>query len=125
MPLGTVVGAAMKRLWAPWRMTYIDEVVAEEAVEQREDGRVALVARAYVPRTGEEEKLGILGSDVGELIATIDHNLTHPPEEARFQRKVAYDNLPSEFLPQLRELAFPSAQELLERLDAVMARHDR
>ena len=76
------------------------------------DGRVRLIERSYIPRTGEAEKIGILGSDVGELIATIDRNIRRPGD-AVLQRKVCYDNLPEEALPDLRDLARGKGQELV------------
>ncbi|MGH0031045.1 MAG: DUF6502 family protein [Myxococcota bacterium] len=103
----------------------LDELLRVEAVVRQKDERLRLVTRAYVPRTGEEEKLGILGTDVVELIASIDHNLTHPPEEAFFQRKVYYDNLVGDCLPELRERSADGGQALLEELDRFMSRHDR
>lgn len=103
----------------------LDELLRVEAVRRTRDGRLRLLARAYVPRTGEEEKLAILGSDVADLVETIDHNLTHPPGEAFFQRKVAYDALVSEAVPSLRRDAARRAQRLLEHLDRRMAPKDR
>jgi len=103
----------------------LDELLRVEAVEYTRDGRLRLRARAYVPRTGEDEKLAILGTDVADLVESIDHNLTHPPEEAFFQRKVAYDNLVPDALPALRRDAATRAQRLLEHLDRRMAAKDR
>ena len=76
----------------------LDELLRVRAVERLEDGRIRLLARSYVPAAGEVEKLGILGTDVADLIATIDWNLRHPSAESYFQRKVQYDNLPSEVM---------------------------
>ena len=103
----------------------LDELERVGAVRQLEDGRVELVTRAYIPRTGEADKLHILGTDVSYLITTIDHNLRSGSPEARFQRKVAYDNLPDQALPLFRELSAKKAQALLERLDEWLARNDR
>lgn len=103
----------------------LDELLRVEAVERTRDGRLRLRARAYVPRTGEDEKLAILGSDVADLVESIDHNLTHPPEEAFFQRKVAYDNLVGTSLPAIRRDAARRSQRLLEHLDRRMAANDR
>ena len=89
------------------------------------DGRYRPVERAYVPHGSTDEKLAILGTDVADLIASIDHNLSEPTEPAYTQRKVAYDNLPAKFLPVLRERVREEAQKLLEQLDAEMAPHDR
>jgi len=103
----------------------LDELLRVGAVERGEDGKLRLLTHAYVPRTGEEDKLAILGNDVADLVTSIDHNLTHPPEEAFFQRKVAYDNLVGSCLPALRVDAATRSQALLEHLDAFMAQHDR
>lgn len=43
----------------------------------------------------------------------------------RFQRKVAYDNLPDEVLPKYRKLSAKKAQALLESLDQWLAQRDR
>jgi Family of unknown function (DUF6502) len=103
----------------------LDELLRVRAVELLEDGRIHLLARSYVPATGEVEKLGILGTDVADLIATIDWNLRCPPSEAYFQRKVQYDNLPSEVIPELHTLVRNRAQALIEQLDLWMAARDR
>jgi hypothetical protein len=103
----------------------LDELVRVRAVEQLEDGRMRLLARSYVPTAGEVEKLGILGTDVADLIATIDWNLRCPPTEAYFQRKVHYDNLPTEVMPELHTLTQERAQALIEQLDQWMAARDR
>lgn len=103
----------------------LDELLRVGAVEKRDDGRIALRARAYVPTTGEADKLHILGTDVAQLIATIDHNLQQGTDAPRFQRKVAYDNLPAEALPGFRALSADKAQRLLEELDRWLGEHDR
>jgi len=103
----------------------LDELVRVGSVTRTGDGRVRLLARAYVPRTGETDKIGILGADVGDLISTIDHNLTYGKEEPMFQRKVSYDNLPVEAMDEIRKLSARHAQELLELLGRHMAEHDR
>jgi hypothetical protein len=102
----------------------LDELLRVGAVRRQADGRLALVTRAYVPLAGEVEKLGILGSDVGDLIATIDHNLQHGRSDPRFQRKVMYRSMPADVTTAFRELSAMQAQDLLERLDAWLAEHD-
>jgi hypothetical protein len=103
----------------------LDELLRVRAVELLDDGRIRLLTRSYVPAGGEIDKLGILGTDVADLIATIDRNLRCPPAEAYFQRKVQYDNLPSEVMPELRTLSRERAQNLIEQLDGWMAARDR
>jgi len=103
----------------------LDELIRIGAVERLEDGRVGLLVRAYVPESSDADKLHILGTDVGYLISTIDHNLQADPMGPLFQRKVAYDNLPDEALPEFRELSAERAQVLLEKLDEWLAQRDR
>lgn len=103
----------------------LDELLQAGAVERTAAGRLRLVARGYIPRTDDAEKLGILGTDVADLISSVDHNIVHPPEQAFFQRKVAYDNLVAACLPELRERAARRGQTLLEALDEFMSAHDR
>lgn len=103
----------------------LDELLRVGAVEHLEDGRIRLVTRAYVPRTSELDKLAILGADVSDLTATIDHNLEHGPDDPRFQRKVMYDNLPEEAIAEFRRLSSEQGQKLIEQLDRWLSRHDR
>ena len=103
----------------------LDELIRVGAVERLENGQVAVLSRAYLPRVGDDEKFTILNTDVSDLIATIEHNLGSDPEHAYFQRKVSYNNLPAEFIPQLRMDASKHAQALLEHLDREMAARDR
>jgi hypothetical protein len=103
----------------------LDELIRVGAVKEIDGGELRLVERAYVPIKGEEEKLGILGADTAELLATIDHNLTCVPSDTFIQRKVSYDNLPVECLASLRKRAAEASQALLEDFDRQMAELDR
>ena len=78
-----------------------------------------------MPKGSDAGKIHILGTDVALLIGTIDHNLHEPQGQPRFQRKVAYDNLPAEALPRLRELSAEHGQNLLQELDRYLAQQDR
>ena len=102
----------------------LDELVRVKAVEV-EGEEVKLLTHAYVPTEGEEEKLHILGTDVALLINTIDHNLESTEGVPHFQRKVAYDNLPEEVLPLLRNISREKGQAILEELDRHLVKHDR
>lgn len=102
-----------------------DELLRVGAVERLKDGRIRLLTRAYLPTTDEAGKLGILGTDVRDLISTIDHNLCSNAQDSLFQRKVAYDNLPVEVIPDFRALTQTQAQKLLEEMDRWLAQRDR
>lgn len=102
----------------------LDELFRVGAVERRPEGKIRLLERSYVPKKGEVEKIGILGTDVSDLISTIDHNIRHA-DTPFFQRKVCYDNLPSEALPSLKKITGERAQALLEYLDRQLSKKDR
>ena len=93
----------------------LDELLRVGAVRELDDNRLELLAPAFVPRSSEPMKLGILGSDVADLITTIDHNLQHGNEDPRFQRKVMYSNYPSSALPAFRKTSAVQSQALLEK----------
>ena len=102
----------------------LDELLNVGAVQRADDGRIELVTRAYVPQHGADDKLHILGTDVADLIETIDHNLAHGVTRPRFQRKVMYHGIPAASVAAFRTLSVRESQALLERLDAWLAEHD-
>ncbi|MGE5283351.1 MAG: DUF6502 family protein [Actinomycetota bacterium] len=102
----------------------LDELLRVGTVERKPDGTIRLLERSYIPKRGEIEKIGILGVDTSDLIATIDHNISQP-DAPFFQRKVCYDNLPVEALPELGRIAAARGQALLESLDGWMSTRDR
>jgi len=103
----------------------LDELLKVGVVEKNSDGKIKLLARAYIPQHGTLEKLALLGRDVAGLISTMDENIHGVNETPKFQRKVFYDNLPQEALPKLQALLADKGQGLLEFLDQWMASNDR
>jgi Family of unknown function (DUF6502) len=102
----------------------LDELLRVGVVEKLGDGTIRLKTRAYIPESGDTDKLNILGTDVSDIVATIDHNLQHGVTDPFFQRKVMYDNVPAEALEEFRRLSGSQAQALLERLDKWLSQHD-
>jgi hypothetical protein len=102
-----------------------DELLRVEAIEYTRHGDLRLTSRGYIPGGGEVDKLKFLGTDVRDLIETIDHNMTHAAEQSRVQRKVAYINFPEKHLPKFRELNDELSQHMLEQLNKWLAAHDK
>ncbi|WP_439101398.1 DUF6502 family protein [Congregibacter sp.] len=88
------------------------------------NGGVQLLDRAYLPTQTPAASLDILGSDVAELITTIDHNLTHPKSERVFQRKVSNGSVSEAALGAFRQLSTQKSQELLEEYHAWLVEHE-
>jgi len=103
----------------------LDELERLNVVTYQSDKRIRLLSRAYVPQTDSLEKIAILGTDVADLIKTIDHNITCTPGHSYLQRKVCYDNVPDELIASLHDEIVNKAQAALEDMDRVMARCDR
>ena len=103
----------------------LDELIRVGAAVRTDEGRVHLLARAYLPAGDETMKIHILGTDVAHLITSIQHNLAPDERGPFYQRKVMYDNLPQDVLPAFRKLSTESAQKLLEKLDAWLSDRDR
>jgi hypothetical protein len=93
------------------------------SVIENEKG-IELVSHAFVPGDDPVDKLNILGTDAAELIATIDHNLTNPPDQLLYQRKVSNTNIDPEAIETFRKLSAKKAQALLESLDTWLTEHE-
>lgn len=85
---------------------------------------VRLLERAYLPTQTPVAKIDILGADVAELIATIDHNLTHARGQLVFQRKVSNVRLSAEALDSFKALSAKKSQKLLEEYHAWLTQHE-
>ena len=97
---------------------------AGSIVKNEQDGLVYLVRPAYLPASDPADKINILGTDVGELITTIDHNLTAEAGELRFQRKVSNSNVDPAAVANFKQLAGKKAQKLLVDLDNWLYQHE-
>ena len=102
----------------------LDELSRVGAVRVQEGGRIELLERAYVPSQSVVEKLRILGTDVADLIATIDHNVVRGAIDPRYQRKVVYRSMPADAVPAFRTLSATQSQLLLEKMDRWLAARD-
>ena len=90
----------------------------------RDGDRVKLIQHAYIPGSDPVNKIDILGTDVAELIETIDHNLTSPADQLLFQRKVSNTCVKLDAIPAFKKLAAQKSQELLEELDSFLSKNE-
>ncbi len=104
----------------------LDEMKRIHLVEEQADGRIRLLGPVYIPQGDDSGTMQLLGEDVSLLIATIDHNSACvDPQQRYYQRKVSYNNLPQEVLPEFRAFVRQDAQQLLLRFNAWLYQHDR
>lgn len=102
----------------------LDELLNAGAVEVN-NGYVRLLTRGYIVTEDEAAKLNILGTDVSQMIATIDHNIVSEPSDAFFQRKTYYDNIPEDSIEEARALLSKKGAEFVEEMDKALSRFDR
>ncbi len=107
----------------PYR-AMLSELIRTGAVEKIGNNKIELIRSAYLSTEDEDEKYTLLGEDVALLIETIKHNITSDSADLRYQRKVAYDNIPVESLDEFKALANREKQLLLVKLNAWLAEHD-
>lgn len=102
----------------------LDELVRSAAAERIGPNRVALRARAYVPAAGLREKLAMLCEDPAELVETMRRNV-FDPETSRFQRKVSFDNLGRDAVPEIRRKLTRIGESTIDRIQKVLSGYDR
>jgi len=103
----------------------LDELLQVGVVARDAQDNIQLLKRAYIPSTGKVELMAFLGTDVGGLLKTMDHNIHELGPEPYFQRKVYYDNIPEQTLQQLRTMVRDKGQPMLEEFDKWLSQHDR
>jgi hypothetical protein len=102
----------------------LDELLREKVVTLRlPQGEVELQREAHIPEDAGA-KLTVLGTDPAELFCTIMHNIEHG-DAPRLQRKVGYDNIGSDALPEIRAAARLTGEEFVRHANALLAAYDR
>lgn len=101
----------------------LDELFFVHAVAEDEQGFLHLKVRAYVPYANDAASFYLVGESVADLLETLQHNLAYP-QEAYFQRRVAYDAIPSSDVPLLQKALAAMAQQALEDMNALLAKYD-
>jgi hypothetical protein len=102
----------------------LDELLRVGVVKRNTNG-IRLLVRGYIVNSGDVDKLSIMGTDVGELISTIHHNVISNPSDAFLQRKVSYDNIPENVHADVKNMIFERGKEFVEIIDRQIARYDR
>lgn len=95
----------------------LDELVRTGAVK-KENELIALTAQGYIPQQCKSEKIDIAGICATDLLNTLDHNLDREGNEGKFQRAVAYHNLPDDIVDEFKALSREKGTELLIELNA-------
>ena len=101
----------------------IDELERIGVVKRLNNEQIQLIEKAYIPQTGELEKIDILSTCVTDLLSSAVYNLDADVEqgEGRFQRQLVYKNVPNNVADEFQKLSSKKAQMLLEELNSWLA----
>ena len=101
----------------------IDELERIGVVKRLNNEQIQLIEKAYIPQTGELEKIDILSTCVTDLLSSAVYNLDADVEqgEGRFQRQLVYKNVPNNVADEFQKLSSKKAQLLLEELNSWLA----
>lgn len=80
----------------------LDELRHAGAVTVGEDERYHLGREGYGPKATDARKISLLGEHAADLLGAIEHNLSHPPEQAYLQQRVFADHIPAEHIDAVR-----------------------
>ena len=99
-------------------------LTASSNIRITDDNRVRLLSHAYLPSDDPVEKLAILGADTGQLIETINFNLTAAEEDLRFQRKASNSRVALAAIPEIKQFLRRRGQAFLEEMDLYLSQHE-
>ena len=88
-----------------------------------DDDHVRLLSHAYVPADDPLENIAILGIDTGQLIDTINYNMTTNTENLRFQRKASNHHVSVDAIPGMKRFLQRKGQAFLEEVDHYLTEH--
>lgn len=95
-----------------------DELVRSESIEQLPGGMIRLKKNIFMPKTDEDQKLSILGSNVAALVRTIDHNIENTGKKDLLQLTASSRYLLKSHMPYIRNEMKKKGITFLQDVDA-------
>lgn len=94
----------------------LDEWLRLGVARLTDEGEVELCNEAFVPQSGEEEKLFYWGRNLADHMSTASHNLL-PEAEPRLERGVYYGDLSTEAVDELHQFYREESMALLKKVN--------
>lgn len=101
----------------------LDEMLRVKTIKIDND-EVVLLNEGYIPSEDMREKFEIMGQCGTDFFETLSHNLKEKQPNPRFQRSVAYNNIPEPQVEQFQALAKQKSEQLLFELNTWLADHN-
>lgn len=103
---------------------FYQELLRTGSIEKLKNGKVRFLNSGYTP-IDEVEKLKIIGEDVPQLIKTIEYNIENNYQNSLYQKKVSYDNIPEEVIPEIKRFINKNSHELILKVNDFLKQYDR
>lgn len=104
--------------------TVMRELLNVKAIRKREDGRLEVLQRNYIPRATDEQLIRLWGTVLGDVANTYVHNITRSGRTpARFERAAKSEQIPLDLVPEFRQFLEREGQAFLERVDTWLTEH--
>jgi hypothetical protein len=105
--------------------TVMRELIAASAIRKRDDGRLEVLKRSYIPRATDEQLIRLWGTVLADVANTYVHNMTRTSKTpARFERAAKNERIPLTMAPAFREFLEREGQGFLERVDAWLTENE-
>jgi hypothetical protein len=102
----------------------LDELLEVGAVKVLKDGSIRALARRYTTGGAEPAAIEHLGSVARDVFATLEHNLTKPPDQRLYDDTVVSIQLDRAALPLFRRLLRQRGAAFLEDIEGWVAEHE-
>ena len=91
----------------------LDELMRVGAVVKGDNQTVKLSHHGYVPEGSQLDKIDLLSICASDLLNTVVHNLNCDKQDARFQRQVAYVDIPEHVIEEFKQYSHDKNLALL------------
>lgn len=103
----------------------LDELLRVGAVRQLKDGTLRAVSRRYTRGGADPAAIEHLGSTAGDVLRTLEHNMSAPPESRLYEDSVVSIALDRASIPLFRRLLRDRGAAFLQDIDGWVAEHEK
>jgi len=102
----------------------LDEMLRVKTITINNNNEVVLLNEGYIPSADISQKFIIIGECGSDFFETISHNLDENQAAPRFQRSVAYNNIPEEKVREFEGIAKQKSEALLSDFNKWLANNN-
>ena len=104
--------------------TVLFELERTGAVRRTRNG-LKLCTSLYMPSSKAKEGFRLLGSDIHDLITSVEENVFVKPRVPNLHIKTEYDNIPAHLVPRIKQWMLDEGSSLHERVRSYLSQCDR